>query len=302
MLPPRPMLRWRVSRLTDAMPQRPGLESCHTAAMRAFVGWALAAMTLGCGPSQAHQALHHPLMVKCENAALTQCRTVADGLVLHVEGQRKKAARMLREVANANSEAALTAFIDSLGGLRSTKSAAPYLDKLRRAADAMMPTHGSAPPPVPKVAPVFGSTEPDRADGSEPRRPSARKAPASLGVRIGGRALTPDTDAGQLTSLTTVLVTEGSKPCGSLTAGDARCVTLVDGPFVVTDLASTGSCKTFVAIGEIEGDHGAPMWLEREPLSQFGVRVRIKNGDGLFVGFEESKLPCTLTWSGFRPY
>jgi len=244
-------------------------------------------------------------MVKCENAGLSSCRSIATGMVTYVDGDTKAAKAILNQAALTNSQQTLTQFIESLEGLRDKASVVPHLRALRNAAHHLVPDRK-----VPVSWNQNVESSPQRAAVRDDGSNTPGKDPAAQVATVSGpsmsrgpiRAITADTDSAQITTMTAVLSSERNKPCGSLTTDDARCLLLVDGPFVVTDLVSQGACDLFVAVGELDGDHGAPRWLQRAPLAQHALRVPIKPRRGLFVGHSRTDQPCAITFSGFRPY
>ena len=64
-----------------------------------------------CGCGGAGGALRQPLMVKCENAGLSSCRSIATGMVTYVDGDTKAAKAILNQAALTNSQQTLTQYI-----------------------------------------------------------------------------------------------------------------------------------------------------------------------------------------------
>jgi hypothetical protein len=303
---------------------------------RAIAAWAAVtvALPLGCGSGPG--AVKQPILDRCETAALRNCETIADGLVLYLEGDEAAGWRKAGKALQANDPAAARDFLTSLLGLESRASAQPFMKTLRELSRQLDPTaadfeqllaHGGKLPRRPATASAEHTGKSEKSSAREPpgsgagaNRPggtpggrgeagegtgSAAEAPDALAGR-GTRSrplvvTTPDSDASRIVTQTVSPSNHPDvKPCGTLSPTGGQCLLVAQGPMVLTDLTAPGTCPVFIAIGETVGDPGAPRWLLRAPLDLHGARLAVPMGFGVYVGITKADPTCSVTWSAIK--
>ena len=130
-------------------------------------------------------------------------------------------------------------------------------------------------------------------------------------------ALTADSDPSRLSGgMLRPASNRTSHPCESLAPDGWRCFEIAPGPFVVTDLRSTGTCKVAVAVAGPSAKLDSLRWVVTAPFDVHGSRLAADEGERLFIAVEgaavldeknpykvDTKGPeCTVLWAGFLPY
>lgn len=266
------------------------------------IGTAMVAAGCGAGAQQLRKPIHQ----KCETAGVSQCAELSSGMVLYLEGKKNKGAAKMKRALAASPQPKVDEFASSLAGLAARASAKPYMKEIRALAERM---RGSEKKPRRDTRPSRHAHGGDwlgygRGSGErKSRRRPETKAPLREAAEPIVAVTTPDTDPAQITTGTVAPSNHPqSKPCGSLYPSGGQCVAVVQGPFVVTDLTTSGDCGLFAAIGDSLGDPGAPTWIVQGTVDFHGARLAVAGGKSVFVGIGEPDPFCSVTWSGFRPF
>jgi hypothetical protein len=282
--------------------------------LQGVLGWALGVgMVCGCGGG-VELVLKSPVQEKCEGTGLQGCPELTDGVILFVEGDKGGGAKKLIAGAAQNAPDKIKKFAGAIRDLERIPGAGEYAKPLieiakllTKGAEDRAKSEGTSARKV--VAPAGWVL------GTEPKAEGAAQGAVAGSTRSDApqNAITADTDVYRIrTGTTTPSSAAGSFPCGTLLAsGVGQCIKILDGPFVVSDLSTSSGCSDAMLAVAAGGERssGAPRWSIDSPANVHGARLRVNDGDALFIGTRaasDSKLnvvrECRLTWSGFRPY
>jgi len=276
--------------------------------MRALVvSAALLMLVCSCAASAAN--LKKPIQDRCDTAGLVSCAQLAKGFVEYLDGARGAGKKRATKALGKNSAEKADEFLLSMRGIADRSAAKPHLPRIRGLVGHLQqwnrqrqpisskkqpsswgrPARVAHRPAKPKSAPVTTSRA----------APKAKKTGENEPVVV----VTPDTD---LSRLVGGMVAPSNDPrvtpCGSLYPSGGQCVLVGQGPLVVTDLIGKPNCGLFVAVGDPEGDPGAPTWIMHAPLNMHGARLKVDEDKGLFVGMTRPDPQCSLSWGGFIPH
>jgi hypothetical protein len=247
---------------------------------------------VGCGSAM----LKPPISEGCKSSGLKGCDDITDGVIAFVDGDQQKGTVAIAKGAAANAPGELQAFITVLRNLEKIPGTSSFMKPIMEVVAILEAKveEGGGPP---------GATSAGESGGAAEAQRTTVAAPT---ITLPDR-LTIVTAAHDLDNLVSGTVTPSKHPhirdCGELLPygeGNARCLRLRKGPFVVTDLSSTPSCKLFVAAGD--PDDGAD-WILSDGLNVHGARLVVKEGRRVVVGVLRGEDEnCSLTYGGFRPY
>jgi len=270
----------------------------------------------GCGG--ASLVLKQPVSKACGKAGLRGCEPLSEGVILYVEGDKAQATKRLERAAADNSPEQLRAFADALLALEKIPGASQYTGPLVEVAKIL--TAGSADaarsgtgagPGAEGITGDSGNT----LDNEYPTTSSPDVAPAARAATV--YALTADSDPSRLAGGTLRPASNRtSQPCESRAPDGWRCFELARGPFVVTDLRSTGTCKVFAGAGGPFDKLENLRWVLHAPFDIHGSRLTADTGEKLFIAVEGAAVPdeknpykvldkgpeCTVLWAGFYPF
>jgi hypothetical protein len=245
---------------------------------------ALGLLSAGCA-----SLIKKPITEKCEGIGVKGCGEIAEGVVLYAKGDQGGGRQRLEMAASLNSPKQLRELASSLQALERVKGIGEVVRILNGAATAKVVDSSST-----------GSAA---AGGSTPK------------TSAGSGNLPTDAHHELVDSRTVVLDDSWTnEACFSGPAGadSARCSVATEGPMVMTDLVTSGSCPGEVVVGAGSGE--TPVWWLSAPKGErFLLQAsRFVVGPGERVVFAvhpepdtvagtEASAPCYVAWSALRP-
>jgi hypothetical protein len=278
----------------QASPRKEPARACAALRIAGLLTLALAPSACGAGAM-----LKGPIAGQCQSMGLKGCPDLADGVVLYIEGDQKKAEEKLIAAAGANTPDQILQFACVLKAINMIPGADSFMQPILKVVDLLEKSKkGEAKAEGEPGASATAGTTGNAAE--TPARRSCPRFPAEIVVT------TAATDPTQIRAGTTSpLDDQDGVDCKRLVPGaTGRCVLATPGPLVVTDLVGTAECTVFVASAAKPPDTGPPDWLLASPQSIHGARLLVGPNRWLVVGAAPSRVNthCSLVWAGFVPY
>jgi hypothetical protein len=273
---------------------------------------------IGCGGS-AQLVLRGPLSDRCVETGLKGCSEMVDGVVAYVDGDKTDAEEKLKRTSARNAPDKLQEFAATLQPLADLPGAQSYAGLIKEVVD-LLAKSAKASERVKQVSSKKAMTD-DSARASEVAAERverlATRAESKGGFvappprhdwsavsfpRMRTRSVAPFADGKKVDCNGPLAVARGGGGCSR--------VSVLTGPFVVTDLYAPGGCgdDLFVAVDGLESSGWVIFNTAFQSLNMHGVELVVSSGESLYVGARTEKaslrsepLRCSVTLSGWGP-
>ncbi len=270
--------------------------------------------------------LKTPVEDKCTELKLKSCDRLAQGIVLYVDGDKTAGYSELKAGIAANSEEPLKlkALASGLKLLQKAPGVGPYVaamapvvelvddaatEALQRKRSKRDEDKEDKDDDTPWSPPVESPKRTAKKEPTPKEDPPEPPQPAGLPVRGGS--------VGPVRTGTVTWSQKGLERCPLLAAApelqshtSALCALVLDGPLLVTDLQTSGSCPHGIMI--FSGEPERPRWFVNVPasyrLEMHGASLAVQAGSPLRVAaLVDAATPptsspgCAVTWSARRP-
>ncbi len=232
----------------------------------------------------AQLVLKPPIREKCEDVGLRGCDELSDGVVLFVDGDKDAAIKEIKRGAAKNAPEKLREFASAVKLLKAIPGAQQYTGPLLEVADLIVPDEGK-----PGSKGPHKSAAPSRS--TKNAASSESTASESTASEPGEAQPAPD-PIGRITFSLVPSVDTRARACSLFSEArwdadrwTSRCVRVVHGPIVVTDVQAGDTCHDRLVVGS--GDPINPRWVivgqSASSIAVHGAALFVPDGDGLFV-------------------
>jgi hypothetical protein len=278
----------------------------------------------------ARYVLEKPIADKCSGTGLRGCSELTDGILLYVEGDRSGASRRIVSAAAANEPDDVRAFAERLrtiSRLPGTESfSAPLKDVIDLLANAPADNPVARRAMTKRRGPVAMPSADEETEADVASRSNGQVANDAHRIVPAKHVVPkppsdpPHPDAFDFThwhtESTVPMVNVSGRPCapgGAFTpfvdGTKGRCVRLLRGPLVVTDLHAPGGCSADMFV--VGGNLSEPRWMMNVPansaLHVSNAVLLVGEHDYMVIGTmasSESKLKgdirCSITWTAWK--
>jgi hypothetical protein len=259
--------------------------------------------------------LKKPVTNACEKAGLQGCEPLSEGVIMYVEGDKATAVPRIQQAAAQNSPQQLKAFADAIVLLEKVPGASGYAQPLVEVAKILSAQQPGADGAGSGTTPITSDSSAHAATGGT----------ATISVSSAGKSraeavysVTADVDPASIDGgMIRLSQSRKFESCGNRAPEGWKCFELVEGPFVATDLRSTGDCSIFVASGRPTDKQDDLRWVMHAPFEAHGSRLAAEDDEVLFMAVAGTDVPdehnpyeksggkgpeCTVLWAGFYPY
>ncbi len=264
----------------------------------------MGAAVLGClvmGCSTVQVVLKAPIQDRCSEAGLRGCSEMTDGVLAYIDGDKATAEEKIKHGAAKNAPDQVREFAGKLRALKGLPGVDDYLKPLFEVADLLAPEEKGAHPRAKATTQASAVAVERLLDERGPGTEEERRAPSTvveLPTNLAGTSV-PAMDTRSRKCLPYAESTWESP------FSTGRCVTIANGPGLLTDVQTTGACHDLLAIGA--GDPQDPAWVlisePSTPLSIHGAKYLIGDSQSIFIVQQGANvdalshgLECSISW------